>query len=332
MINKQKLFKTIKIVLGMLIVILSLYYCTRLIYNNWEIICDKKFNYNFYNISAAFAFNIMYLIMLSWCWQRLTLAFKCSLPAKLGMPIWLITYIGRYIPGKVLFVMGRVMAYNAFEAKVVSTTYATILDNLFHILTATVVGACTLIFVPQIPLYCKIALVVGALVGCSILLNPYLCNKILHKAISKFNTAETENKIHVTGRQLIRLLSNYLLAYIPLTLSVYFLAQGLGEIPFYKAVLLTGCLSSGTALGILAIVLPSGLGVREGIFAWLASFFIAGPNAAVLPIISRLLMTISELICMVVAIIVVIAQKNFLKLLKVNQKLIRQSKHTPDKK
>jgi hypothetical protein len=89
----------------------------------------------------------------------------------------------------------------------------------------------------------------------------------------------------------------YTAAYIPLTLGLYYFAKCFTAIPFSHAPWLAGSLGCALALGILAIIVPSGLGVREGAFTFSLQYFISADIAIVFAIATRILMTIAELLC-----------------------------------
>jgi hypothetical protein len=284
---------------------------------NWYEIQEHTFSFRADYIGAAVLFTAMHFIMLSFGWQALTHTFKCGLPAKIGVPVWFVTYLGRYIPGKVLFVTGRIMAYNSLGTRIGPTTYATILDNIFHIYAALIVGSVTLVFVPGLPLFWKIGLCAGTVGLSIILLNPYICNFILERAARKRRQDLEETHVPVTFLKLVSMTVIYTAAYVPLTLGLYYFAKCFTDIPFSHAPWLAGGLGCALALGILAIVVPSGFGVREGVFTWLLQFFIGADIAAVFAIAARILMTIAELLCVGISAIALVAQHKSLRMFNV---------------
>ena len=109
--NTKRLIHLVKLAFGTTVVTLSILYCACMLLTNWYKIQEHTFSFRADYIGGAVFFTALHFIMLSFGWQILTRDFKCSVPAKIGIPVWFITYLGRYIPGKVLFVLGRIMAY-----------------------------------------------------------------------------------------------------------------------------------------------------------------------------------------------------------------------------
>jgi len=285
---------------------------------NWYNIQNHSFAFRADYLGGAIFFTSLHFVMLSLGWQALTRAFKCSVPAKVGVPVWFVTYLGRYIPGKVLFILGRIMAYNSLGTRIGPTTYATILDNIFHIFAALIVGSVTLVFIPGLQLYLKIGLCAGT-VGLSVLLlNPRICNYILKRMARKRQQTIEETHIPVTFLKLSLMTVIYTAAYIPLTLGLFFFSKCFTDIPFAHAPWLAGSLGCAMALGILAIVVPSGLGVREFVFTWLLKLFIAADIAVVFAIATRIMMTVAELLCVGISALLLIVQRKSLQMFSVS--------------
>jgi len=314
-VTKKKIVSSIKIAFGVVLVTLSIWYCGRMLLSNWHEIQQHPISFRPGFIGPALGCMALHFFILSLGWQALTHTFRCGLPLKTSVPLWFITYLGRYIPGKVLFITGRIMAYTSLGTRLGPTTYATILDNIFHIYAAVVVGAGTLVWVPGLPFLVKVGLVSCAAGLSVIMLNPYLCNYILKKAAVSRGQMVADVHVPVTFPTLICLTLVYLSSYIPLALGLYFFSQCFEHIPFSHSSWLAGCLGCALAGGILAVITPSGLGVREGIFTWLLQFVINPDIAAVFAIATRVMMTVAELLCAGIAMILMFMQHKSLRLI-----------------
>ncbi len=63
----------------------------------------------------------------------------------------------------------------------------------------------------------------------------------------------------------------------------------------HQVLFLTGALAFSSVLGLIAILAPSGLGVREGALVYLLSFIMPGTVAVIVSIITRIWMTLIEI-------------------------------------
>ncbi|HEY8946190.1 MAG TPA: lysylphosphatidylglycerol synthase domain-containing protein [Polyangiaceae bacterium] len=77
--------------------------------------------------------------------------------------------------------------------------------------------------------------------------------------------------------------------------SAYLICGGIGyPVSASQAALIIGSTLIGDVLGFLAIVVPGGLGVREGVILWLLGGASFGPLALILPIVSRVISMVIE--------------------------------------
>lgn len=85
-------------------------------------------------------------------------------------------------------------------------------------------------------------------------------------------------------------------------LAVYFLAKGLGlEILLLDTIPVAASMCLSWFAGILVVVLPAGVGVREGLMLVMLKPVLAAQTALLLPLVSRLLLLFSEAILGIVA-------------------------------
>ena len=94
----------------------------------------------------------------------------------------------------------------------------------------------------------------------------------------------------------------YFASWLLLGAAVYSLAQGLG-LPVVAADLLPllAAMSLSWLAGLLALVVPAGMGVREGVMLWLLKPLVAVQTALLLPIVARVLLLVVDLLLAVVA-------------------------------
>ena len=316
-LNKNTI-KWLKFILCLSIIFLGLGYCFRLLGKNFSVSQLQNINFNWWWLSISVVFAVLHFCCLSISWHVLTKIFDCSLPLKLSLPIWSVTYIGRYIPGKVPYLMGRIMAYQSHGANLGSITFVAILDNLFHIYIGTFVAFLTLIFLPSLSALCKLCLFVAVVIQSIIILNPHVCKFVLVK-IAKIKSLNLDTSNHnITFLKLLKVFFIYLSAYLPLAIGLFVLVRSFAFIPFNYIGYLIGSLAFGIIFGIVAIIAPSGLGVREGAFAWLLKYFVTPELAAVISLLARIWMSISELIYLLIMVIWFLISHQSLSIFKKN--------------
>jgi hypothetical protein len=113
----------------------------------------------------------------------------------------------------------------------------------------------------------------------------------------------------------------YLIAWIPPGISAYFLAKGIGlDVAFSDVLALVSSMSVSWIIGYIAIFTPSGLGVREGIMFLMLKQFSNVKTALILPLATRLVCIIIELLLGIIGILLGIKYGYFPKQEKSRQK------------
>ena len=301
-LNKS-ILRWLKLVLCLIIIMVGLGYCFRLLINNFSIsqFQDMDFRWGLLLISIVLA--VFHFFGLSISWHALTKVFDCSLPLKQSLPIWSVTFFGRYIPGKVPYLMGRIMAYQSCGANLGSVTFVAILDNLFHIYIGTFVACITLLFLQPLAGFWKIGLLGAVALQSIIILNPHICRFVLSKIAKIKSLKLDESKHNITFIKLLKIFFIYLSSYLPLAFGLFLLVRSFAFIPFDNIGFLIGSMAFGVVFGIIAIITPSGLGVREGFFAWLLRYFVAPELAAIISLAARIWLTTAELLYLLITII-----------------------------
>ena len=113
----------------------------------------------------------------------------------------------------------------------------------------------------------------------------------------------------------------YLVAWIPPGISAYFLAKGIGlDVAFSDVFALISSMSVSWIIGYIAIFTPGGLGIREGIMFLMLKQFSNVKTALILPIATRLIYIIIELLLGLIGILAGMKYGYFSKQLKSRKK------------
>ncbi len=103
----------------------------------------------------------------------------------------------------------------------------------------------------------------------------------------------------------------YLIAVISFAVSGYFVAEGIGMSPTFHdalSIVVAGLLSS--VIGYIVFIAPGGLGVREFVMYWILNGVSGKSMALILPIATRLLMMLADLIYGILGLIIFRARRN----------------------
>jgi glycosyltransferase 2 family protein len=205
--------------------------------------------------------------------------------------VWARSLLGRYVPGNVLMFAGRVVLGREAGVPARVSLAASVYEQIAMLAAAALATVAFLLIWKGgdwSPLYWAVLLVPFALV----VLDPAVLGRVSERVLTRF------------GRPALMPLSRvqvaWVLAWFSLTMAL--LAEGVGlgvrgvAGPEAGSVAFIGLgFLFAWVVSMLAFVFPSGLGMREALFAAVLSRHVPGPAAVSLAAASRLLLTAVEL-------------------------------------
>jgi len=228
-----------------------------------------------------------------WLWQRLLAAMGHPLAYRRTFRAWVLSELGRYLPGKVWLVLGRsyLAGRQGVPARVVLT------GMVFEL--ALVALAAVAFF----PLRAGVGSVIGIpaawAVGVALILvaalHPQIISPLINAALRRLGRAPIE--VMPSYRALLGMFALCLLMWACLSAGFALLAASLAPVAARGAAGVAASFPVAWVIGLLAFVAPGGLGVREGVLAALLSGLLPGGMAVVVALASRVWITAVELLC-----------------------------------
>lgn len=221
-------------------------------------------------------------------------------PRRVTLSIWARSLLGRYVPGNVLMVLGRTVMAKEAGVPRRATLAATVYEQA---LALGIACAGALVFLATLaedgPGAGTIAL--ALMLAGLVLLHPRAFGPLSSWALRRMRREPLARLL--TARQVAGVAGIYLASTALLAAGVWLLVRSAAG-PEAGGPLYVGlAFLFAWALSMLAVIFPSGLGVREGAFAVALSGNLPGSVAVALSIGSRLAITLVELV-VVVALVV----------------------------
>jgi uncharacterized membrane protein YbhN (UPF0104 family) len=230
-------------------------------------------------------------------WQYILRRLGYGLGFGRSMRIWFLSQAGRYVPGKVWFALGRIYLC---ERAGVPRAIAVVAMGLELVL---VLGSAIVVF--------GIASIVGGgLSGHEYMWGLWLVPAIvvgvhprIIKAVLKRIRREP-GEFSLAYGDTLKMLVLYVLCWCIYGLGFYLVATSVeleGTAPVFRSAELgvlpemIGINAVSWAGGLLSVVTPAGLGVREGISGMLLSGLVDKPYPSLIPLVARVWVTIGEL-------------------------------------
>lgn len=289
-IDKNAVLKIVKIAFGALAVIFIAWY----FYKNRDEFSEKIMSVDFGVFAVAVLFYFAYKLSLASLFHYITKINGCPISYGKALTAYLLSILGKYIPGKVFLLAARLTYYKEENAPLSKVTVCFFIENICTLLGAAMLFILSLFFFPNELLGKYRWLTILLIAAFFICIHPKIINAAL-KVIGKLFKKDLE--IPMKYPQILRVVLMFIGNWLIVGFGFFMLVKSVNPAVGWNEMLFcAGVYGISAIMGILAIFAPSGLGVREGII--LAGLMLIMPesDAAVISVISRLWQTVAELI------------------------------------
>jgi glycosyltransferase 2 family protein len=205
--------------------------------------------------------------------------------------------LARYVPGSVLYVLGRVLLSERAGVSRRITIASIVYEQAISATSAILVAAYFILNHPDLqaqPLRFAVLLLIPAAIT---LLHPRVFGPLANKALKAFGREPLPAVISLKG--VISLIVFFSLNWFVVALGIYCVARSVTYIPFDDILLVGSAQAIGYFAALVTLVAPAGLGVRDAAFAWGMKAALPGKSFALGSLIAiavRGVMTVGELI------------------------------------
>lgn len=288
----------IKYLIGFLIVAGAGYFFIREFYANYDSISKFDFKINWFYLLASQVLLILVTLAGTYFWQRLLkIITSQQISFRESLAIVNTSLLAKYLPGKVWSYAFQMLLLSKKGISKTVVLYANLFLTVTSLFASAFLGllyfAC--FSANQTKLWLLLFFVFLIIYMGFVFLNQP-CLKLLIKIVQKL-FKKTINYNHIDVSWIIIFQLVYLLANATFGITGYLLALGLGfSVSIQNIFAVAAALIIADMIGFIVLIAPGGLGVREGImFALLAA--LGDKNLAlILPIGTRIMAMISDLL------------------------------------
>jgi len=205
--------------------------------------------------------------------------------------------LARYVPGSVLYVLGRVLLSEKAGVPRRITIASIVYEQAISATSAIVVAAYFIIKHPDLQgepwRWGVLLLIVLAIV----VLHPKVFGPLTNRALKALGREPLPEVISLRG--VLALIVFYSLNWVVVAFGIYCVARSVTYIPFNDLLLVGSAQAIGYFAALVTLVAPAGLGVRDAAFAWGVKAALPGRSFALGSLIAiavRGVMTVGELI------------------------------------
>jgi uncharacterized membrane protein YbhN (UPF0104 family) len=300
--DKKRLIKNL---LGWLLAAVIFYILFKTIYNNREQLKNWNWEINwFYAVMTAVSLFGAYLCG-SQGWLEIIRGFGYNIKFYESFRVIYLANLARYVPGKVLQVVGMVGLANevGVPARISLASFALVqayaLPASFVLIPLTLGSndALSSLIVFRDIMYIFMAVVVVLFL--ILFFRPEGLNWALNKVLKLFRQEPVEYRPTMKNR--VKIFVWYILNWGLFGVSFHFFLLAISGKTQISFVYSAGAYIAAYIMGYISFLSPGGLGVREGVMSALLAPLVTAPVAASLSLINRIWITIAETIASLIA-------------------------------
>jgi len=287
------------------------FFLVRTVVRNWQEVAEFPWHFNpwLLILSLLVLGGTIFFMIVLWRWLLARLGGK--IPLSAAFRIFSISSLGRYLPGKVWQVVGMVYLGRKEGVRAEAGVWAALLAQILAVLSGFLVTLAAL-FVEQkrmlAPLLDRLGVesislwwFILPLVVVLVLLHPRILERITNLLLKLFKREPLRFKLSYLG--LLGFFLLYALSWLCYGSAFYLFLASVNPLPITDWVVVTGGFAAAYIVGLLAIFVPGGLGVREGILALFLAGLVGSGVAAALSFGQRLWFTAVELTFVAISVI-----------------------------
>lgn len=205
--------------------------------------------------------------------------------------------LARYVPGSVLYVLGRVLLSERAGVSRRVTIASIVYEQAISATSAIVVAAYFIVQHPDLqgePVRWAVLLLIPAAIA---LLHPRVFGPLANKALRAFGRDPLPSLVPLHG--VLALIVFYSLNWVVVGFGIYCVARSVTFIPFNDLLLVASAQAIGYFAALVTVVSPAGIGPRDAAFAWAMKAALPSKSFALGSLIAiavRGVMTVGELI------------------------------------
>jgi uncharacterized membrane protein YbhN (UPF0104 family) len=287
----------IQTIITAVVVALILIFLIRFLVNNWRQVATFDFTFTYSYLVLSFPVLFVFFFLRVYAWQAILKKMQIALPLRTCLRISFLSMMGKYLPGKVWTVLGKIYLSDKEGVPKAEAFTSVVIEIVLEIVASIFFFFLYLFSLMEQPLLSpKVLYLLGLiLVGGLVFLHPRVFYTVLNTLLRTFNKETIPEAIKY--RDIIQIFLFYIGIVLVQGVAFYLFVHALLYIPFQNLVGLTACFAVAGALGTLSFFAPSGLGVREGVLALLLSTYVISPVAVLISLLARIWVTLTEVTC-----------------------------------
>ena len=289
--------KRVRLAIQLGIAILVFGFLVLTVVDQWAEIKDKGVHFHAVWLIPAFIILPIFYALNAVGWDLILRFLGYRLGAGRAQVAWGQPILARYVPGSVLYVLGRVLLSERAGVPRRLTIASIVYEQALQATSAIAVAAYFLIVHPDLqgqPLrWAVLALIPLAIV----LLHPRVFGPIANRVLRAFGREPLPEVMSLGG--VLTVLAFYTLNWGVIAVGIWCVARSVSGISASDILVVGSAQAFGYVAALITLVAPAGLGIRDAAFAWAVKVAMPGNSFAVaslIAIVVRGVLTVVEII------------------------------------
>jgi len=251
----------------------------------------RELSFNYYYLALSFSLIPVWFSIMCYIWKDLLREMGYRISQIDAMRIIGLSMFGKYIPGKLWFTLGRAVLAERLGVPKKLTFTTIILETYFLLLTGAGFFVFLLFSLPTKPSYYT-SLFVVALILLFPLSLPSVFKRILNFLLKLLKKDSLE--INLSIFYVVKIMFLYIIVWVISGIEFYLLFRSFSSLPLDPMIGIS-IYPAAWIIGFVVIIMPAGLGFREGVMFFFLSQKVPSETAVVMTLLSRIQITIGEL-------------------------------------
>jgi glycosyltransferase 2 family protein len=247
--------------------------------NQWSEIQSKGVHFHVLWLIPGFLILPLFYVLSALGWD-LTLRFLgYRIGAGQAQVAWGQPMLARYVPGSVLYVLGRVLLSERAGVPRRLTVASIVYEQAITATSAIIFSAYFFVTHPDLqgnPLRWAFLLLIPLAIG---LLHPKIFGPLANRVLRAFGREPLPGVISMV--QVLTLLLFYLVVWAVISVSIYCVARSVSSVSPSDVFTVGSAQALGYVAALATLIAPAGLGVRDAVFAWAIKGAVPGQSFAV---------------------------------------------------
>jgi hypothetical protein len=289
--------KRVRLAIQLGIAILVFGFLVLTVVNQWSEIKDEGVHFHVGWLIPAFVILPGFYALSALGWDLILRFLGYRIGVRQAQVAWGQPLLARYVPGSVLYVLGRVVLSERAGVPRRITIASIVYEQAISATSAIAIAAYFFISHPDLqgePLRWAVLLLIPALI---VALSPPVFRPLADRALRAFGRDPLPGVISLRG--VIALLAFYAFNWAVVAVGIYCVARSVSTIPLGDIPVVGSAQAVGYVAALLTLVAPAGLGIRDAAFAWAVKVAVPANSFAIgslIAIVVRGVLTVVEVI------------------------------------